>query len=252
MALTTLERKTAGNQIADTLRDHIVRGELIPGKRLTEGALAEQFGVSRGSVRAALQLLQQEGLVELTPYAGWSVSTLGVTDVWELYTLRARLESLAAELAAERLDDAGRARLTSVYQRMVALADSGDTLAIAKVDFELHKTIVQLSGHRRLDLLYSMVEQQVRMYIASSDELGLSHGRNVLENHTPIYEAVMSGNSVLAAELSQRHNESEGRKLVEHLQSIIPLAEPAAPPPRRRGRPPRAATFSDKHVDRSS
>lgn len=253
MALSALKRKTAGRQIADELRDHIVRGELIPGERLTENMLAERFGVSRGSVRAALQLLQQEGLIEQAPYSGWSVSTLTVTDVWELCTLRACLEGLAAELAAERIDRDGESRLTTVFERLVELADSGDARAIAGADFDLHKTIVQLSGHRRLEMLYGVVEQQIRMYIASSDEYGVGSGRGVLiPHHKPIYEAIMNGDSALAAHLSQQHNETEGPILIEHIQTKLSPAKPAVSPSRRRGRPPRDAALRQKYVDQSS
>jgi DNA-binding GntR family transcriptional regulator len=219
MSLTALTRKTADRQVADILRDHIVRGELAAGSRLTEIALAEQFSISRGSIRAALQLLTQEGLIEQTPYIGWAVAALSAEDAWELCTLRASMEGMAARLASERASDAGRETLKEAYQGLVDAAGTRDERLIAEADFSLHKTIVALSGHRRLIQQYALVEAQVRMYIASSDSISGDAARVVLEHHGPIVDAIVQGNKDLAGRLSEEHNQSEGRKLMDHLEA---------------------------------
>lgn len=219
MGLVALKRQSAGFQVADALRGHIIRGELAPGKRLTEAALAEQFAISRGSVRAALQLLAQEGLIDQTPYSGWAVSTLTSVDVWELCTLRASLESLAARLASQRASDEGRKALARAYRALVTAADTGNEKRIARADFALHKTIVALSGHRRLTQQYGLVEAQVMMYIASSDSISGDASRVVLEHHGPIVDAIMDRNESLAARLSEEHNLSEGSKLMKYLEA---------------------------------
>ncbi len=76
---------------AESLRNAIVTGVIAPGSRLTETKLADQFTLSRGTVRAALQRLVAEGLVVQRPYSGWDVANLSSQDAWELSMLRAIL-----------------------------------------------------------------------------------------------------------------------------------------------------------------
>jgi len=103
--ITSLEppkRQSLDRAAADSLRRAILTGAIAPGARLTEARLAEQFMLSRGTVRAALQRLVSEGLVIQRPYSGWDVLTLTIQDAWELSTLRSSLEALAGRLVADK------------------------------------------------------------------------------------------------------------------------------------------------------
>ena len=100
--LTSLrsEKRLLDRQAADSIRAHILDGVLPAGARLLETQLAEELEVSRGTVRAALALLASEGLVTQVAFTRWQVSETSPRDAWEIYTLRAALEGLAAGLAA--------------------------------------------------------------------------------------------------------------------------------------------------------
>lgn len=95
--LRPVARQSTEIIVTDTLRDYILSGEVAPGERLTEIALAEQLGVARATLRTALHRLTSEGIVVQTPYTGWHVASLSAQDVWEIWTLRGSLESLAAD-----------------------------------------------------------------------------------------------------------------------------------------------------------
>jgi len=84
------------------LRELIVGGELASGERVPELALVERLGVSRTPVRAALQRLQEEGLLELLPGGGFAVRGFDEADIHDAIEVRATMEALAARLAAER------------------------------------------------------------------------------------------------------------------------------------------------------
>ena len=111
--LTSLrsEKRLLDRQAADRIRAHILDGILSAGARLLETQLAEELEVSRGTVRAALALLASEGLVTQVAFTRWQVSETTPRDAWEIYTLRAALEGLAARLAAANAspEDAERA-----------------------------------------------------------------------------------------------------------------------------------------------
>lgn len=176
-----INKRSLDDQAADLLRQDIINGDLKPGTRLIETSLAKEYGLSRGTIRTALHRLGNEWLVTQVPYAGWSVTTLDKQDVWELYTLRATFEGMAARLAAERICDEGVARLQGVYQELLTLCEGDDLKAITLGDLDLHKTIIELSSHKRLALQYQLIENQFLAYIAAANrvfdphQVGISH-----------------------------------------------------------------------------
>src|SRR5215204_4287427 len=91
---------------ADEVRSMILRGELPPGLHIVENAIALRFGVSQGTIRAALHILVHEGLLEIKPRRGCFVKRFSSRDATEIYTLRNALESLAARGAAENMSKA--------------------------------------------------------------------------------------------------------------------------------------------------
>jgi DNA-binding GntR family transcriptional regulator len=215
--MQAVQKRSAEMLATDELRNSIVTGGLEPGTRLTEINLSDRLQVSRGTVRSALQLLSVEGLVTLVPYTGWSVMRLSSRDAWELYTLRASLESLAARLAAEELSATTQTSLDAALASLIDACASHDQKAIADRDFDLHKTIVDASGHKRLVEQYRLVEQQVRTYIASSDAL-ISDPSAIVAQHEPILAAIFARKSASAAKLSEAHNITEGTKLMNYLR----------------------------------
>lgn len=84
------------------MRDLVLRGEFKRGERLSETELAERLGVSRTPVRAALQRLEEEGLLELLQPSGYVVRSFSVTDIYDAIEVRGTVEALAARMAAER------------------------------------------------------------------------------------------------------------------------------------------------------
>ena len=206
-------------QATEALRDSIVKGVIPAGERITEIQLSQQMNLSRATIRTALHQLAKEGLLTQIPYTGWSVVSLSAQDVWELYTLRAAVERLAAELAASTMTAEKIGRLDAAFERLVSECEQGKSDALAEADFALHKTIVALAEHGRLASHYATIEQQTRMYIRSSDAL-VTTPDEIIAQHRPFYEAIRAGDSETAGRLSEQHNLSEGRKLMEHLERL--------------------------------
>jgi DNA-binding GntR family transcriptional regulator len=93
-------------QIAEWLSEEILREELAPGERITEMAVAERFGVSRGPVRDAFKLLELQGLVSIQPRRGARVTELNAQEVDEIFLIRAVLGGLAARMMMEKAPEA--------------------------------------------------------------------------------------------------------------------------------------------------
>jgi DNA-binding GntR family transcriptional regulator len=207
-----LERQAAG-----VIRDRILSGQFAPGYRLVETWLAEQLGLSRGTVRAALSQLVHEGLVEQVAYTRWAVPELSDKDAWELYTLRSALEGLAARLVAERISPATSAPLRQAFAEIQDAASRNDRAGLTERDAALHKLIIQLSDNRRLERQYTVIEQQIRRYIASSNALVLDPA-SIVAQHQPIVEAILAGRPAAAEREAKQHNVEEGGLLVEQLR----------------------------------
>ncbi|WP_103958265.1 GntR family transcriptional regulator [Nonomuraea solani] len=172
-----------GDQLADVMREQIVRRALRPGTHLVEDSLAAQYGVSRGPVRDALRLLETQGLVE-SRRRGFFVVGLTQRDIEDLYELREAIEVVAVtraiELATPERLEAGRA----IVREMVAAADRSHAREFAQADLRFHALLYELGGNRRLidvwkdcrpliaSLMRLTVEEDVDLHPSAHD-----HGR---------------------------------------------------------------------------
>lgn len=210
-----VEKRSLDKAAADAIRQAIVTAALSPGSRLTEVELASGLDVSRGTIRAALQRLMSEGLVVQKPYSGWEVASLTSRDAWELYTLRSSLEGMAAQLAAS---NPHRSKpIEAAFDELKAAAKSRNQRRITDSDLALHKTIVVLADHKRLTNQYGYVEQQVRMYMSSSNAI-LEKPELVISNHEKLVNALLKGNADAAERHARDHNKASGEILIRHLQ----------------------------------
>ena len=197
----TINRQSLESQAVDLLRRQILSGELAAGERLLETPIAERLGLSRGTIRAALRRLIEEGLVCHVPYTGYQVIDLSEHDLWELYTLRSALESLATRLAALRIEEQGARELRAVFGELMAAAEAEDHETADRLDRELHKLIVRLSGHERLSDHYMRVENQFRVYIALSNRE--VDAREICESHRELVESICAGDAERAEKLAR-------------------------------------------------
>ena len=190
--------------MVDVLRERILAGELRHGERLTEERLARELAVSRGPIRAALQRLEHEQLVVLKPYCGWEVARPNEQDAWELSTLRCGLEELGCRLAAAAMTAEGVVRLHKARRRLETISKGDSRSTLTEADFALHRLIIELSGNRRLQDAYLLLEQQIRFLIAAVNAPFCP--RAIARSHDPIIEALSRGDGEAAAAACREHH----------------------------------------------
>jgi len=214
---TEIKKAPLERQAAAVLRARVLSGEFPPGYRLVESWLADQFQLSRGTIRGALSELSHEGLVEQVAYTRWAVPKLSAKDAWELYTLRSALEGLAARLVAERIAPESEEKLSVAMESIREAAAENNRAALAERDAELHSLIINLSAHQRLQRQYTLIEQQTRRYIACSNALSVEPA-SIVSQHEPIVAALISGDPNTAEREARHHNFEEGNILVLRLR----------------------------------
>lgn len=132
------------------LRRAIVNGKLPAGERLVETDLADQFHVSRATIRQALVQLSFEGLVEVRPRRGTVVSRMSSKVAHDVCTVRGLLEGWMARSAAVHLDDQKLAYMRGLADDMGAALQAGDIYRVVELDLEYHGIIAASDPNDRL------------------------------------------------------------------------------------------------------
>jgi DNA-binding GntR family transcriptional regulator len=154
----------------EEIRRAIIEGRYRAGQRLVEKNLAEEFQVSRTPVREALRALESEGLVLSLPNKGAVVRSLSAQDVYDIYDLRVRLESLAAERAARDPQPDQLAVLAEANEELAALLPSfvGDDLEIVRrveaVNRRFHQGFIDMANSWRLTQLLERTVHAVLVF----------------------------------------------------------------------------------------
>lgn len=193
-----------GDQIKDRLLTLIMEGGLAPGERIVETQIARDLGISQGPVREALRDLAALGLVELQPYRGARVRQPTREEHLEAMRVRTELEVLAAREAAGRLSDEAVAKMRRLTAEMGAAARAGDVHGHAIKNTEFHATAVRASGNRTLERVWMMLQPFAQTYLTVTVS-GLAPAERYVDLHTPILEALRSGDPDLAEAAIREH-----------------------------------------------
>jgi DNA-binding GntR family transcriptional regulator len=163
-ATIRIPRSTFASIVTERLRAAIVNGSLTPGSQLSEVELAENFGVSRGPVREALQRLIQEGLLLSEPHRGVFVPVLTNDDVVDIYLAREALESAAIRSIVANNTSASTSQALDEFVKLMEEAEAaGDWEAVGNFDLEFHVALVEASGSQRLQRMFSTVMSETRL-----------------------------------------------------------------------------------------
>ncbi len=203
--ITPIEQTPLRTQIADMLRRAIISGKLRPGTVLVESALAEQMNVSRAPIREAIQILENDGLVETVAYKGKRVKPLTAREVAETYSLRTVFEVMAVRRILDRavpLDT-----LWAQCHAMSAAAEAGDKEALTAADEAFHEALIRLSDHDLLlsswNSLYLRIHQIMALRNTTQPSLV-----DIAGTHPPIVRALEAGNTEEAVRLISEHTSS--------------------------------------------
>ncbi len=217
--LTPITLRTAGERIAERIVTAVALGEFVPGQRLpNERDLAVMLGVSRTTVREALQRLQASGYVSTRRGRGGGTfvrtdrgpdaddmiaRTLAPAwaDLTELLDFRHLAEQLIARTAAERRDDRDIAQVRRAVQDYARATDR-DSSRLA--DHALHQSIARATHNGRLVDLSAQIRREVSLGF-DAEPYSPQVRRRAMHQHPSLAEAVIAGDSAQAAHLAAEH-----------------------------------------------
>jgi DNA-binding GntR family transcriptional regulator len=173
----------------DALRKAILDGVYLPGERLVEALLCEQFGASRFIVRAALADLAAEGLVEVRRNKGAHVRKISFDEAIEITEVRMVIEGLVAARAATLVTDEQASELDEIVLLMRRAVNAGEFRRYSDLNQRLHRLIQTIARHRTADRLIDTMRAQL---VRHQYTLSLLPGRPAtsLPQHERIVEAI--------------------------------------------------------------
>jgi DNA-binding GntR family transcriptional regulator len=145
------------------LREAIVSGEFQPNERLVEADLSVRFGAGRTAIRAALAVLDQEGLIVREPHRGARVRLISAREAFEIEQVRNALERLLARSAATRATGGDVADLGEILAAMHERLRENDSLGYMQLNAQLHRRIWRISDNQvATKMLVTLKSQSIR------------------------------------------------------------------------------------------
>lgn len=230
--------KTLTEHALIVLRQKIVSGTLVGGRRLYEVALAQELQISRTPIRAALSKLAEEGLLDRMHSGGFVVRRFDLRDVTDTIELRGVLEGTAARFAAERGCDAEllHGAWHAVQKIDVVLSDNNIDMSLySKWNTIFHDHLRDASGSKAL--IRELIRVTSLPFAAPSafldDESQQARLRAGLvvanEQHRAILEAIEARQSGRAESITREHARAAHRNVKFLSTDVAALREGSAP-----------------------
>ncbi len=214
------------DEVAARIRTRIFSGELRDGQRIVERELATDMGTSRGPIRDALRILEQEGLVVTAPRRGTHVVSLTTADALEILAIREALEPVALNFLLDRNDPHHFELLQAVVDRLERAARANDWNLAILLDLEFHGLIFELCAQRRMLRIWESLKTPMLQLFGK-----LSHYyteiAEVPARHRDLLDSIRSGDRARAIAHSTEHVVAFQEKLLKNSPLVPDIGEGA-------------------------
>ena len=191
-------------QARKQIEEFVLDGILRTGDKITERDMATRLGMSRAPIREAIRDLVNAGLLEQISARQIVVRQLLVTEIEEIFNIRALLEGKAGALAAANRHSGQLEQLQDLLEQMILVARSLDYPTYFDLNIQFHKLIHQIANAPRL---LGLIDQIMResLLLRSRSLVNEDHIQNSINEHSQILISLETGDSELADLLMTRH-----------------------------------------------
>ena len=205
--------------VYEKLKERIERGDYSPAVSLPEIELAEEYDVSRNTIKKALLMLENDDLVTIEQNKGAKVRSYSKTEVLDFLELRVELEGFIVRRAVPCFTQKDIRELESIYKQMKERHEEHDLMGYSALNQQFHALIYHVCPNKTAMDLLVRLKNQMRKYNAKTI-LVPGRGEQSFKEHGEILEAIKQGD-VAAAEACMRDHVGNVRKIFEEYYSLL-------------------------------
>jgi DNA-binding GntR family transcriptional regulator len=197
-------------RVYEQLRHDILTCELMPGAEIREAELAVRFEVSKSPVRDALISLEREGLVITIPRQGYRVAPVSISDMLDMFHLRAALERANIERIIRHATDE---QLQALDQFKYFHEDQWPDGFIG-YNKKFHRLLAELGGNARMrDQLIDLIDLMGRAVQISVSNMDHGKPEALVAEHREIIDVIQSRSIKSAQRLAEQHVLAAGKRV---------------------------------------
>jgi DNA-binding GntR family transcriptional regulator len=199
---------TLAAQVFDILKDQIFAGKLPPGTALREAQFGRALGVSQATVREALVLLQQIGLVVRAPNKGTAVTKLTNSELCHRLKVRIVLEELACAESAQRMTEQDFTELERLAGNIASAVPRGDSIERSQADVRFHRFIWEKSRNPILAQTLEQLTASLFAFLSVKQKMAAADYGVDYQKHEGIASALRSRDPERARQAIRMHIEN--------------------------------------------
>ncbi|MBB6479607.1 GntR family transcriptional regulator [Spirochaeta isovalerica] len=188
-------------KVYSSIKEMILKGELVPGQKLIQEEMAAHLGVSRTPILSAFSKLEKEWLVKSIPRRGFYIYEMSREEKINLFDIRLRLESLGAFKAAELGTPKEKKALLSYVEKNSSKDFSTSSSGFNQHDYEFHRRITDMS---RNVMLSTMISSYNIVSLSNQDDRTIDYSRSI-SDHLAISRAISESDAAKAEGLMRDH-----------------------------------------------
>ncbi|WP_349963232.1 GntR family transcriptional regulator [Rhizobium sp. ZPR3] len=212
-------RVSRSDELREALEEMIITGRLPPGARIDEGALVDQFQVSRTPMREAIKALIATGMLEVRPRQGVSVAAVSIPKLMEMFETMANLEGMCARYAARRATPEEIARLLEIQQRLEDELGAHNPDRFYEINAEFHDLLYDASHTEFIADQTRALRRRVSMYRKHVTYLP-GRMEATIGEHGKIIDAIKANDPVAAATAAMDHLNLLGDDMVDFIARL--------------------------------
>lgn len=204
-ALRLVQSHSLAQLVQQELERAILEGDLMPGDKLNEEAIAATLHVSRGPVREAFRALEAAGLLRTEKNRGVFVREVSLAEADEIYEVRAGLDELIGRLAAERAGPRDVRELRTLLRDMKRAARSRSVGEYYPLNVRFHERLAEIAGNATLLATYRRLVNELHLYRRETLARNAASFPTSIQEHAAIVAALEAGDGERASRLLYRH-----------------------------------------------